>query len=43
MKTSSLIDYDGIKIHQHEHMENILYDINNRQYLSIDGQSKIIN
>jgi hypothetical protein len=29
MKTSSLLDYDGINIHKHEHMENILYNINN--------------
>jgi hypothetical protein len=43
MKTSSLIDYDGINIHKHEHMENILYNINNHQYLFIDCQSRIIN
>jgi hypothetical protein len=43
MKTSRLIYYDGINIHQHEHMENILYNINNHQYLSINRQSKVIN
>ncbi len=43
MKTFSLIYYDGISIHQHEHMENILYNINNHQYLSINCPYKIIN
>jgi len=34
METSSLIDYDGINIYQHEHMKNTLHNLSNHQYLS---------
>jgi hypothetical protein len=43
METSSLIDFDGIDIKQHEHMKNAINNLNNHQYLSYNNQTKIIN
>jgi hypothetical protein len=40
METSSLIDYDGINIDQHEHMKNTLHNLSNHQYLSFNHRSK---
>jgi hypothetical protein len=43
METSGLMNFDGIDIKQHEHMKNVINNLNNHQYLSYNHQTKIIN
>jgi hypothetical protein len=38
-----LIDFDGIDIHQHEHMKNALYNVNNHHYLFYNHKYKMVN
>jgi hypothetical protein len=43
IKTSSLINFNGIEINQHEHMTNAFQNLHRNQYLSYNHHTTMIN